>query len=299
MIQLLTRSALFVGLSVQVTMAPAVVSAAPLETKFVKSTDGVAIATQRWGKTDGAPIVFVHGWSQAGASWKLQVTGSLAAKYNLITLDLRGHGASGKPADLAAYTKPGVGGNDLRAVIKAYGLKRPVLVGWSYGTEIVREYLADHGDSNVRGIVLVGGPASPKDFGKGLLSQVPGMLSPDMAVNVGATMQFLRNASAAPLSPDRFAEAVGINMATAVVARLGVLKRTNPPALAALSKLKVPALIIHGKADRIILSSGAAGLAKVIPNATVKIYDNVGHMPFIEASKRFDADIAAFVDGLK
>jgi non-heme chloroperoxidase len=274
-------------------------SAAPAKVKMVKSSDGVLIATARWGKADGTPIVFVHGWSQAGASWKLHVNGPLAAKYNLITLDLRGHGASGKPADLGAYTKPGIGGNDLRDVIAAYGLKKPVLVGWSYGTEIVREYLADHGDKNVRGVVLVSGPASPKDFGKGLLSVVPGMLSPNMAVNVTATMQFMRNASATPLAPKAYSEAVGLNMATAIVARLGVLKRTKPPAVSALAKLKVPALIIHGKADNIILVSGAAGLAKVIPNATVKTYDGVGHLPFIEAQKRFDSDIATFVSKLK
>ena len=287
---------ILIGFGLLLVLSSVPGEAASAEYKTVSAPDNVKISTARWGNRDGKSIVFVHGWSQAGASWKLQTSGSLAKTYDLVTFDLRGHGFSGKPAGLAAYTKPGVWGDDLAVVIKALGLERPVLVGWSYGTEVVREYLIGYGDG---GVVLVAGPASPKDFGPGIVAVLPQMLSMDYSANLAATMQFLGNAFFEPPGAELFAEAVGINMSAAIVARLGVVKRTRPPHPQELGKTTVPFLIVHGKEDKIILPTGAAGLATFIPDAKVKLYDGVGHLPFVEASERFDSDLASFVESLK
>ncbi len=98
----------------------------------VKTPDGLAIAAGEWGNAAGPEIVFIHGFSQRSLSWSRQLTDpGLSAAFRMIAYDLRGHGASDKPADKESYGRDRLWADELAAVIAAAGLKRPVLVGWS------------------------------------------------------------------------------------------------------------------------------------------------------------------------
>lgn len=90
------------------------------------SPDGTAIAWSRTGS--GAPVVLVHGITESASSFD-PITQRLASTNEVITLDLRGHGASGTAAsyDLASMA------GDVGAVIAAAGVDRPHVVGHSLG----------------------------------------------------------------------------------------------------------------------------------------------------------------------
>jgi pimeloyl-ACP methyl ester carboxylesterase len=94
------------------------------------TADGTSIAWSRRGAGD--PVVFVHGITESSATFD-PVTERLAASNEVITLDLRGHGDSGRAAayDLAAMA------GDVAAVIAAAGVDRPHLVGHSLGGAVV------------------------------------------------------------------------------------------------------------------------------------------------------------------
>ena len=67
----------------------------------------------------------------------------LAKDFRMITYDWRGHGASDMTLDKFLYDY-GTGekfADELAAVIATAKLKKPVLVGWSYGTAIVSDYI--------------------------------------------------------------------------------------------------------------------------------------------------------------
>jgi pimeloyl-ACP methyl ester carboxylesterase len=49
-----------------------------------------------------------------------------------VRFDMRGHGRSGKPATLEGYSSRDYA-DDFNAVVKAFELQKPVLVGWSLG----------------------------------------------------------------------------------------------------------------------------------------------------------------------
>jgi pimeloyl-ACP methyl ester carboxylesterase len=52
----------------------------------------------------GAPLVLQHGYSDSVESWyELGYVAALQSTYQLILIDARGHGASDKPHDPAAY----------------------------------------------------------------------------------------------------------------------------------------------------------------------------------------------------
>jgi pimeloyl-ACP methyl ester carboxylesterase len=102
--------------------------------KTTRSSDGVEIRYDVYGKGEPA-IVLVHGWALDRALWEGQVPG-LSKLHRVITLDLPGHGESGKNRSqwtMAAF------GQDVKAVVDASGAKQVILVGHSMGGPVVLE----------------------------------------------------------------------------------------------------------------------------------------------------------------
>ena len=69
-------------------------------------------------------------------AWSRQLDSELARDHRLVAMDLRGHGLSEKPRD--AYGDSRLWADDVRAVIDALNLDRPVLCGWSHGPLVIR-----------------------------------------------------------------------------------------------------------------------------------------------------------------
>ena len=124
----------------------------------MKTPDGLTISAQEWGNPAGPEILFIHGFSQSHLSWMRQVDSDLAKEFRIVTYDLRGHGNSDKPLDPARYRDSKAWGDEVQAVIDAAGLKRPVLVGWSYAGRVISDYLATHGAGQLAGINFVDAP---------------------------------------------------------------------------------------------------------------------------------------------
>ena len=94
------------------------------------ATDGTSIAWSRTGA--GHPVVLVHGITESAASFD-PITARLAETHDVITLDLRGHGESGRADtyDLAAMA------GDVATVCAAAAVSLPHLVGHSLGGAVV------------------------------------------------------------------------------------------------------------------------------------------------------------------
>ena len=127
-----------------------------MEIATVIGGGGTKLHVREWGRRDASPILFVHGWSQHHLAFRRQLESPLSNDFRLVALDLRGHGMSEMPTDLAAYTNGDIWAADIAAVIEQRGLKRPVIVAWSYGGYVVSDYLERHGDGNVAGVNYVG-----------------------------------------------------------------------------------------------------------------------------------------------
>ncbi len=108
-------------------------SAAPVA-GAAASADGVAIQYDSVGKSDVA-LVFVHCWTCNRGFWDAQVA-YFAPRYQVVRLDLAGHGESGK--ERKEYTVPAFG-SDVAAVADKLGLKRVILIGHSMGGPVAME----------------------------------------------------------------------------------------------------------------------------------------------------------------
>lgn len=109
----------------------------------IRSPDGVTFEAYEWGSPNGRPIVFIHGIYQSALSWARQIGDpTLAAKYRLVAIDLRGHGASDKPDGPEFYRDGKRWADDITALLDTLHLSRPVMVPWSYGGRVLNDYLA-------------------------------------------------------------------------------------------------------------------------------------------------------------
>jgi pimeloyl-ACP methyl ester carboxylesterase len=98
----------------------------------VASADGVPIAYEVHG-TAAPALVLVHGWSCDRSYWKEQVD-ELSPQFQLVLIDLAGHGASGQGRK--SYTIESFG-DDVAAVVEKLDLKDVVLVGHSMGGDVI------------------------------------------------------------------------------------------------------------------------------------------------------------------
>jgi pimeloyl-ACP methyl ester carboxylesterase len=117
--------------------------------------DGVEIAFSDEG--EGAPVVLVHGFaSTAQVNWVYPgwVSTLTKAGRRVIALDNRGHGASTKLYDPAAYHSAQMA-EDVRALLDHLGLARADVMGYSMGARITAFFAHAH-PARLRRAVLGG-----------------------------------------------------------------------------------------------------------------------------------------------
>ena len=271
-------------------------SVKPVKEFWVKAPDGVNISTQEWGNPNGPEIIFIHGFLQSHLTWWKQVTDTmLAKKFRMITFDLPGHGGSDKPWDPAIFNNGENYADTLNAVITASGMKKPVLVGWSYGTRVVCDYLIKYGDSHIGGINFVGSAVSsdPKLLGPGFGFSGGGALSDDLVQSLKGTRELNRKCFHTPPSAADLDQLTAISMM--VPSKIRQWMNRPAPYEEALKAIKVPVLVTHGVEDQIVRLSLAKYVVKTVPHAQASFYKNVGHSVFWEAPSRFNRELAAFV----
>jgi pimeloyl-ACP methyl ester carboxylesterase len=271
---------------------------APVATHEIRGGGDVRLSAREWGQPAGPAILFVHGWSQCDLCWAKQVSGPLANSFRMVTVDLRGHGLSEKPAGSDPYADGRQWAKDVAAVIDQTGLERPVVVAWSYGGYVVTDYLRTFGDGAIAGVDLVGGavvlkPPTFDHIGPGMLENVADMCAPDLLVNIPAVRRFLTRCTEQPLADDEAAAALGWNMVVPAEVRAALLGR-EIDATEVLANIAVPVLVTHGREDAIVLPSMAELTLEHCGTAEPSWYDGVGHMPFWESPERFDRELADF-----
>lgn len=269
--------------------------ALPYKAHAVTTPDGVKLNVQEWGNPAGPEILLIHGFAQSYLSWGKQFGGEMAKTFRMVTYDARGHGFSDKPLTAEYYKENQRWADEVKAVIEQTGLKRPVLVGWSYAGRIMLDYLMTYGDAAIAGVNFVdavtNGPLNAKAPAGPIAG---GMISEDLQKNVDATRAFLRACFSKQPSADEFEQMLGFNMLVPSIVRRHMLGRPTPYE-ATLKALKVPVLVTHGIEDKAVLREVGQYTAATVPGARLSEYPGIGHAPFWEEPVRFNRELAEFV----
>lgn len=148
-----------------------------MPTQFATAPDGVRIAYETFGPPGGSgpPLILLHGGGQSRRNWiEAGYPARWAGRRQVIAMDFRGNGESGKPGSREAYA-PDVLRADLLAVADACGAERFDLVGYSFGGNTGRYFAAM--SPRIARFVMIGvgfGPGSSGAF----RARLEGMLAP-------------------------------------------------------------------------------------------------------------------------
>jgi pimeloyl-ACP methyl ester carboxylesterase len=212
---------------------------------------------------DGPPLVLQHGYTWNMESWSRSgYVETLKSQYQLVLLDARGHGASDKPHDPAAYLLPLKVG-DVVAVLDAIKVRASHFWGYSMGGWIAWG-MAKYAPERVQGLII--GGAHP--YGRTLpaSSRLDGS------------------------DPTAFVEALtrrlGFDFATLPVAdqadtldndflALGADQLDRPPLDDMLPTMRMPCFLYSGEADDV--TSRMQECVQHMPNASFVSFPGLNH----------------------
>jgi non-heme chloroperoxidase len=304
-----SRSHLFlscVALLASLCMAPAAHAAPGVSYRIVEGDGGVPLNVATAGDPAKPAILLVHGIGQSHVSFEAQLRAPLSDEFHVVSFDLRGHGNSGKPWEPEAYKDSARWAGDVRRVIEALGLERPVLLGWSYGTLVVSDYLRRYGTDRLGGIVLAGAyggltpppGAPPPAMAEQMMRNRALQWSADPAENAAAAATTAGQLTARDMGEAWRTRATNIAMMLPAYARRHMFDRSLAN-MDLIPRIDVPVLLNVATKDGSTPEAPARELAAKLAaqgvQATVSVYVDVGHSPFAEEPVRFNEELAAFV----
>ncbi len=260
---------------------------APWPSRFIE-VEGMSVHLRDEGpRTDGTPLVLLHGTSASLHTWEGWVD-ALKGERRVIRIDLPGFGLTGPAPDgdyhLARYSR------FVGALLDDLGLKQVVLAGNSFGGQVAWKFAADAPDRVAR-LVLVaaaGYPYRPESVPLAFrMARIP-VLEPLMTHTLPRSMveSSVRNvygdpARVTPELVDRYHElALREGNRGALVQRF----RQSPGGefTEQIPRIKAPTLILWGGRDRLIPLENGQRFGREIAGSKLVVFDTLGHVPHEE-----------------
>lgn len=265
--------------------------------------DGVTIYYKDWGT--GQPIVFSHGWPLSSDDWDAQMLFFLSHGYRVIAHDRRGHGRSSQTDDgndMDHYAA------DLAALMEELNIKDAVHIGHSTGGGEVARYVARYGQHRVAKAVLVGAvppimvktPSNPEGLPISVFDGLRSALAANRAqffLDVPSGPFYGFNRPGAKVSQGVIENWWRQGMMGGAKAHYDCIKAFSETDFTEdLKQISQPTFVMHGDDDQIVPYKDAALLsAKLLKNATLKIYPGFPHGMLTTHADMLNEDILAFI----
>ncbi|HHO68896.1 MAG TPA: alpha/beta hydrolase [Gammaproteobacteria bacterium] len=237
--------------------------------------DGVALHYRVEGS--GEPLLLLHGFAvHSDLNWRVPgLVRVLARRYRVITLDLRGHGLSGKPHRPQAYGRKLVG--DAMALLDHLGIESAWLGGYSLGGYVGLRACADF-PQRIRGAVLLGaGWQDPGD--KAFFAALDDYAARlERGAETRPLMSYLGDVPRSPGPLHLAVERLMLGVFNDRRALAALVRRLHDLTLseAELRRLRVPLCIIVGSRDP--LRREAEALAVRAPRASLHLVEGADHI---------------------
>ena len=287
--------------------------AAQMETKygsassrFVELESGLRVHYRDEGKRDGRVLVLIHGSNASLHTWEPWVA-ILGKDYRVISLDLPGHGLTGKnPAgvyDNASY----VGVVD--RLLTKLNVDKAVIGGNSMGGGVSWLYALEH-PAKVEALLLV--DASGQPYAKSgevplgfrlmrmpVIKEAARFIAPRSIFESSVKTSMSVQSKIDDELIDRYWELnryPGNREAT--MQRFANPKSMAPSTQERLATIKVPVMIMWGAEDNLIPVTSAKWFAQAMPQAKLVIYPEVGHIPMEEIPEKSANDVMMWLGSL-
>lgn len=215
-----------------------------------------------YGKKNGKPLVFLHGWGQNIKMMK-SLGDNFAKENRIIILDLPGHGESDEPKYPWQLT-------DFIDMLKHFfdnlNIKKPTLIGHSFGGKISLLYASKY---EVQSLILFGSPFR-KEIKK-----------------LSLKTKILKSLKKVPIlnNLEEFAKkhigSTDYKNATPIMREI-LVNHVNTDITEDVKKINASTLIIWGAKDYTVSLNEAYELEKLIQDSAVIVYENCTHYAYLE-----------------
>ncbi len=247
----------------------------------------VRLHVEEHGK--GAPVLLIHGFGASTYTWR-HVAPELAKTHRVIAVDLKGFGQSDKPFDsrYSVFDQAEL----LAQLIVDKDLRNLTLVGHSFGGGIAL-LLALEANERLEGritkLVLLDSIAYPQNIPVFFrLLDVPlvshlgvSMIPPSVQTRVALRIAYFDDSKIDQDEVDAYA--APLRTAAGKHAIIYSARQIVPDGLAEISEryktIELPTLILWCDHDRIVPLEVGLKLRRTLPNSTLRLVEDCGHMP--------------------
>lgn len=270
--------------------------------RLLKSADGTNIYAEAVGDPSKPAVVFIHGFSMSSIAFNAIFSDPqwIASAY-LVRYDVRGHGRSSKPTDEASWESKRLA-EDFDAVVEAFKLDKPFVLGWSLGATFITDILSFKPPSYISGIIYVGalpymGPTltqvgSPPC----LVTLAPSTQTTSVDEYQAAAIAFVELAHDS-LPCDFYLACLGNSMVQPRAVTVRLLSRTQDETglLKAGREAGLPMLAVHGAKDRIIVREAVLNAVKGWKNLTVVDIEDAEHFVWLSQPDKFRKEVLEWI----
>ncbi|MCW2946791.1 MAG: alpha/beta hydrolase fold protein [Actinoallomurus sp.] len=242
----------------------------------------------------GTPLILLHAFPLSSAMWLAQREG-LAARFRVITPDLRGFGGSPLGADDPSVD---VMADDVAALLDAKGIERAIIGGLSMGGYVTLALCRRHPE-RILGVVLADTKASA-DPEAVRHSRVRTAERLESEGNVSVLLEDVLPNLVGPTTMRQralvYGRVRGLVQSTPPHAAAWAQRAmaARPDALGALSGFRRPALVLQGAEDTIATEEDARAMAGALPNAELIMIPGSGHLTAVEQPQLFNEAVTEF-----
>lgn len=238
----------------------------------------------------GPDLVLVHGANGNARDFTLDLVGRLSGRYRVIAFDRPGFGFSD---DFGAPESPAEQAAILHAAAQVLGVKRPVVLGHSYGGAVALAWALQQ-ERDLGALVLLAPASHPWPGDLGLLYRMAETrFGLNVVLPIAARLiprSVLETAVKGVFAPDPvpagYLDHLGVDLTTQVSQMQLNARQINSlityvtemsPRYAG---LRLPIEVVHGTADKVVgLTIHSERLAREVGSARITRLKDVGHMP--------------------
>jgi pimeloyl-ACP methyl ester carboxylesterase len=268
---------------------------------FAPVSSGMELCYQTFGNPDDEPMLLVMGLGTQMTFWDPELCAMLARRgYFVIRFDNRDVGRSSRAKGRvtrgmlarafaggrgrAPYSLHDLAG-DAFGLLDHLGITSAHLVGASMGGMIVQTMTLDQ-PARVRSLTSIMSTTGKRTVGWLHPRLLPAMLRPikpgrEAYAESSVAMWQMIGSPGFPRHEERTRELAGeaydrgVSAAGALRQMMAIL--TQPNRSGALRSVRVPTLVVHGLADRMVHVSGGRATAAAVPGAELLLVDGMGH----------------------
>lgn len=265
------------------------------------TVDGRAWPYLEGGNFSKPVLILIHGFSGEKDNWAM-LAPELKQHFHIIAPDLPGFGENERRSDLGFDNESQT--RRFHAFVKALGVKNPHLAGNSMGGWIALRYAMLYPDELSSLILLDSAGVMGADESELQQLAADEIYNPLTLSDVSDSERFLAFVMHKPpriparLKPVFHGDAIAHRDQLDEIFWIIAREMRDGALNDQLKHVRAPTLIIWGRQDRVIDVSSVDALQAGIPHARAVIFDEIGHVPMMEAPKMTATAMKDFIHSL-